>query len=768
MKLLLFFQQFSIWSKVLLRELYNNLISFFFILSVYFALWHFPQTIDLLLILNQADAFMFEVPLYFFLLLASAFLIWNIPKYFYYYNYKDISLSNFIGFVPNQHYRFQTKGTSVNYQYRLRIHMRKVVPRILALMLLIISALSILNAMQLFELDNIYTSILNPFSTLIFCIILLLVLSEPNAYKKIQYLFAKVPRTKSLLVIMVLILILFIISLGTLNTQTEKDLGNLFLANTALVLVFFILVFNSYIFLRKISKRFFYGVILISGFLGVLFFLGLNFNPNWASNINPLSIMILSFSSLFMISFILILIGKKIKLPLFSIVVILFFLLSKLFFQNSEHYQLSLQPTKVARPTLEDYMYQWIKARKNKIIKAKDDFPVVLISSEGGGSRAGLWAFLVHSYLYESSGGEYFENNLLSITGASGGSVGNAMFFAEARKAQLQNNKGIFKIKDQDNSSIVYKASAIYKENYLSTSLLSLLGRDLFKEATNLFVFENRGQLLEKQWSAAFDKYFSVKKDRILQNEFLSFYKDLDFSSTTTKHTPPLLFINTTHTQTGNYNIISPVLYTHLKPLAGMNDFISNIQSSTPDFSIALSTAMRVNASFPYVTPVGEVKRKSKLDRVYSDQYADAGYYDNIGGRVSKGIEEVFNKVVLDSFPDLKNKIKIKHVIITNDEERKIIKTQAQFSAPLTTLQNVRYGHTKEIINRLGSNNIIRLKPTAIPLYKARLDLQSKEDVLMIKPVLPLGRYLSTVAIRSIEARLDEVKPQLDSVLITN
>ncbi|MFC5048761.1 hypothetical protein [Aquimarina hainanensis] len=72
-KLLLFFQQFSIWFKILLGELMNNLISLVLILAVYLTLWHFPQTIDLLLILNQADAFFLEIPLYFVLLTAAAF-----------------------------------------------------------------------------------------------------------------------------------------------------------------------------------------------------------------------------------------------------------------------------------------------------------------------------------------------------------------------------------------------------------------------------------------------------------------------------------------------------------------------------------------------------------------------------------------------------------------------------------------------------------------------------------------------------------------------
>ncbi len=762
---LLFFQQFSIWLRVFLEELSNNLISLFFILAVYVALWYFPQTTDLLLILNQADAFLFEVPLYFFLLVVSAFIIWNIPKYFYYYNYKDITFSNLIGFIPNRHYKFQERDTSIKYHYKVKVHMRMVVPRILALILLIVSALSILNAMEMFELENTYTSFLNPTNTLLTCIVFLLLLSEPILYGYTKEFFNKIPKTNVFLIVFGIGLVVFIISLGTLNTQTEKDLGNLFLSNCALILFFFTLSFNSYDLLKKVPKQVFYGSVLLAGFILLLSFLLLNFVPEWASKINPLSILILSLVSLFMISFVLILIGKKHKLPLLTITIILCLLSSRFFSGKSDHYQLVLEKTNMVRPAMEDYIYHWIADRVEQIENSERIFPVLLISSEGGGSRAGLWSFLIHSYLYEKSNGKYFNENVLSFTGASGGSVGNAMFFAEAKNAALENRQANFRTVSNDYPALKYKASIIYKENYLSVALLSLLGRDLFKEVTSLFTFKNRGELLEEQWNTAFKKHFSEKAD-ILKQEYLSFYTQVvnKKGKIQGKQTLPLLMINTTHTQTGAYNVISPVKYTHLRPLTGMNDFIENVQNSYPKKSIRLLTAMRINAAFPYITPVGEVKKQS--DKSYSDQYADAGYYDNMGGGVSKGIEEIFNKVIKDSFPDLQTKVKIKHLVISNNENRKIKKTQTQFAAPLTTLQNVRYGHTKEVAKKLGSTYIIKLKPTAIPLSTNISKPENiKNEVLMIKPVLPLGRYLSTVAIRSMEARLEEVKLELDSIL---
>lgn len=766
------FQRFSLWVRILIGELANNIISFIYLVVIYFALWYFPQTVDLLLILNQADAFLLEVPLYFTLLTTSAFLIWNIPKYTYYHNYKDISFSNLIGFEPNQHYRFQQKRQNMSYAYITRVHMRKTVPRVLAILLLLISSLAILNAMQLFELKNIYTQNLNPDVILLFFMFLFLLFLEPRVYRKIQHLFRRLPRVNVFFLGLSIVLILFIVSLGSFNTQAEKDLGILFVSNFALFLLFFILSFNSLSFLKVFPRKIFYAIVLLSGFAILVVFLILNFFPGLSTEINPLSILIICITSIFMLCFIFILIGKKVKLPLLTIVFFLGVLANRFIYVHSNHYQLEvLNSVREERPDLEDYVYNWLDSRKQKIINYKSIFPIVLVSAEGGGSRAGLWSFLINSYLYEESGGKYFTDHLFSLTGASGGSVGNSMFFAASRAKQMKSERANFKLAlNTDYPALKYKASAIYKQNFLSESLLSLLGRDLFKETTSLFSFKNRGQLLEDQWKSSFNINFSTTQD-LLGNNLEFFYQSLN-TVETKRAVPPLLMINTTHTQTGNYNVISPVKFDHLPFFGGIQDFTKHLRTSYPDGAITLSTAMRINASFPYVTPVGEVENIQDKTKNRSDQYADAGYYDNLGGVVSKGMEQILKKVINDSFPDLENKIIIKHLVINNDEGRKIISTQSQLSAPLTTLRNVRYGHTNEVMNKLNNKTTISLKPTLItPMvndFPGVFTLNSNDDKPMIKPVLPLGRYLSTIAIRSIEARLKEIEPDLNNVLKQN
>ena len=767
-KLLALFQGFSIWFKVLINEMANNSISILFIILVYLSLWYFPQTIDLLLILNQADAFFLEIPLYFGSLTISAFLIWNVPKYYFYHNYKDITLKNFIGFVPNQHYRYTKLNDDSSYPYKIRFHVRKVLPRILAISLLLIAALSILNAMEEFNLENFYTTYLNPNNTLVICIFFLLLLTVPEVCEILRKIWDFKLKSPYVLPLLSVGLFIFIISLGTLNIQAEQDLGKLFLAGSALTILFATLCFNSYTFLKKVSKSIFYASILVSGFLVVIIILILNFYPELASYLNPLSILIFSLLSLYIVCFLCILAGKKIKLPLLTIVFFLAIFSSRFFTENSDHYHINTVKTNVKRENIETYICQWLSSRKT-LIENSESFPVLLVSAEGGGSRAGLWAFLVHSYLSEKSKGAYFKNHLLSLTGASGGGVGNGMFFSTAMEAK---NKGVqlsYRLTDKSDTPFTYKASKVYQQNYLSEALLSLLGRDLLKEITGLFNFRNRGELLEDAWSNRHNEVFTPHTNAmLLKQEFLSFYRKNDATHIrdSKKFVPPLLMVNTTHTQTGSYNVISPVAFSHQSEFKGITDFYHNLGFYNKQTSIKLVSALRMNASFPYVTPVGEIRSKQKMGEVVTNQYADSGYYDNIGGVVSKGIESVFKKVLQESFPELRDKINLKQVLIGNERKRKIAKTESQIAAPLTTLGNVRYGHTQEIMKKLGLKYAIRLKPTEIKPKISKFSFINKNsDSLTIKPILPLGRYLSTTAIRSIEARLVSISKQLDALL---
>lgn len=772
-KIMTFFNSFGIWFKVLISELANNIISVLLVVLIYFMLWFFPQTLDLLLVLNQNNAinfweiFTLEVPLYFSLLLIISFFIWNAPKYYYRPNYTKITFKNFLKFIPTKHYRAIEK--SDKYSYNCKYHVRKILPRILGCLVLFISAFAILNAMKLFDIENRLSNLLNPSNTLAIVTLILILLLEHNIYRFLRQLVRKIPKLNYIITGSIFILFIFILGLGAANNQAEKDLILLFYSNLSLALIFFIVAFNTKDLLTIRTKPFFYGGIIISGILVLLVYIVFNIKPDIAMRLNPLSVLLICLMSLYLISFIFVFIGKKIQFPLFTFVVILGLILSKYNANNDrfDHYELDKTVTsKNDRKFLKAYVKDWINNRKAKIEQAKEDcYPILFVSSEGGGSRAGLWSFLIHSYLSENSNNRYYKDHLFSLTGASGGGVGNAMFFATAQQAELNNTTINYK---NTNKPFTYKASTIYSKNYLSTSIVGLLGRDFFKSILSLFPFDNRGELLQNEWQNAYKEVFNTKEND-LEKEVLSYYSKSDTSG----FVPPLLFMNSTHAQTGRYSVISPVDFGDSKLFSGYFDYIKKLRAKKGDkHSVKLIEAMRINAAFPYLTPAGEVKDVGL--------FGDSGYYDNIGGTVSTALLYVF-KEVLDETPEfysIKNKVNLQSVLIFSDLDNERLEGEqfkpiSQLDAPLKILMNVRSGHTKEQIAKLNEVPLQLRRTYIIPSTKTSTLLQKKirdlksEQSDSIKPILALGRYLSGTAIKAMEKslQLEDVKSRLDNLL---
>lgn len=773
-KVMSFFNGFGIWFKVLISELVNNIISVLLVALIYFMLWHFPQTLDLLLVLNQNSAinfweiFTLEVPLYFSLLLIISFFIWNAPKYFYRANYTQITFKNILKFSPTKHYI--TITTSSRYSYNCKYHVRKVLPRVLGCLVLFISAFAILNAMELFHIENNLSNLLNPSNTLAIIAVVLLLLLEHNIYNFFRRLVRKLPKRNYIIVGAILLLFIFILGLGAANNQAEKDLILLFYSNLSLALIFFILSFNTKDLLTKRTKPIFYRGIIISGLIVLIVYIIFNIKPDIAMHINPLSVLLICLMSLYLISFVFVFVGKKIQFPLFTFVVIIGLLLSK-YNANRDgfnHYELDTTVrSDQERTLLKAYVKDWINNRKAKIEEAKDaSYPILFVSSEGGGSRAGLWSFLIHSYLSENSNNKYYTDHLFSLTGASGGGAGNAMYFAAAQQAELNNETVDYK---HNNAQFKYKASTIYSKNYLSTSIVGLLGRDFFKSMLSFFPFDNRGELLQSEWQNAYSEVFKSNSND-LEKEVLSYYSKSDISG----FVPPLLFMNSTHAQTGKYSVISPVDFSDSKIFSGYFDYIDKIRTIKGNtHSVKLVEAMRINAAFPYLTPAGEVKNVGV--------FGDSGYYDNIGGTVSTALRYVFKEVLNETpeFSSIKNKIKLQSVLIYSDLDNESLEGEqykpiSQLDAPLKILLNVRSGHTKEQIAKLDEVPLQLRRSYIVPGTKTSTALQARirdlkeEQSDSIKPILPLGRYLSSTAIKAMEKSLElkDVKSELDKLLL--
>ena len=612
------------WLRMLLSEGGNNIISLLIIFLFYFIIWEFPQAIDLLLIFNQIDATtIWHIPLYYALLVVLGTIIWLAPTYFDPRVYRNLSLKTFFSIKIFQYQG--SNGAAHNPLYLRRRHMQKTMPKILGSLLIIISSTGVLNAYeQSYNSIPLWTSAGNYLTATV--ILFLLFLIYP-VYKWFRDLFLKIPQSKWIIALLIVLGLLVLLLLGILNDQDKDGILKLFISNSVLAFVFLSFTFLFGKIRSDMTKTIIYRTVLFLVIAALFYYILIAFKPAYSQSLNPLLVILISLIAFYILAFGLKLTGKRYKIPLLTLFIVACFIIGEIAAKKDGFDHYAIEPVRATldnRPDLESHIEQWFEQRKEQILSADQHYPIILVSAEGGGSRAGLWSFLVHSYLQNSSP-NYFRDHLFLLTGASGGSVGNSMFYAQA--AELHRNPYNYSFLMEKESAFRYKASALYNENFLSSSVAGLLGRDLLQSIANRFSYDDRGRLLEEEWEEGHFKHISnSKNDPLLAKEFLSFYQ-----SGRNGLKPPLLIINTTHVQSGQYYLISPVVFDNIADFNGLNDFLSEMQQVLPEQSVMLSTAMSLNARFPHISPAGRVHKLG--------QFVDSGYYDNIGGSVSSRVK---------------------------------------------------------------------------------------------------------------------------------
>ena len=788
-------EKISSWFVFLFKEMQNRMMSIIFILIIFVMLWYVPQINDLILVLNQTCNHWLAVPMFFTSLIVFAFFISATGDYFsppdilytkqgafpMYQNKRSKYLQLpkdakevYVDAQRNGHELAQT----TQFNEGRGQYIRRVFPKFLGSILILVAAFAINHTFS--EVYNGESIVIGGDWSFIVVLILMLLMLNQSIAKWVLSLISKVPKVvKYGPIVMVIVSFVLIVILGFLNQGgTKGDSYRLFYALILLAVLFLTisLSYNSYILYikRKIGGKLiigFIGVILVSYFI-------LFFNPMGLKVFTPISIIMICVIGIYTTFNILKIIGKRLELPILGMVLLVAMCLA-IYNANKEnfnHYEASSTDVINHKPSdrlsLNAYSMRWVQDRI-ELIKAQDEtqpFPIVIVSAEGGGSRAGLWSFLVQSYLFDKNP-DYFEKHLFGMSGASGGGVGNNMFYTQAY--ELLQNTSAKPLKydswspnydcDEDDSGFEYRASTIYNQDYLSSSVASVMGRDLFKNITDIGVFYDRGALLEFQWEDQFKKTFERA-----DNPLGAAYLDLMPIPGKHQYIRPLIITNVTELQSGERVVISPVSVASDKHNMGV---FKDLLAVYPDQNRMLkrSTAMSMNARFPYVSPSARVTGVG--------QFGDAGYYNNVGGEVSERMRVALIRA-LDSVSKtdstFSRKYVIKNLVISNYvEQPDKITYSSQLLAPLSTIANATFAHPKQSEKTFTNVITIQSKRVEIPVDASSITkmIQTLSDSDgTIEPVIPLGRYLSRAAVRSLEFRLnqEEVKKQLDSVLMYN
>lgn len=333
------------------------------------------------------------------------------------------------------------------------------------------------------------------------------------------------------------------------------------------------------------------------------------------------------------------------------------------------------------RASLEQYFTKWADTRKNEI-DSTDSYPVYFVLSDGGASRSGYWVASVLSRLQDNSNGK-FGKHLFCLSGASGGSAGNAAFYMLLRKMKNENTSAA-------DSLYLQRSRDYLQSDFLTYTLSRMLGHDFFIQLSPFDSEADRAKALtESLESSPHDSVF-------LKNALAIPFSQLMIDAGNPNDSFPIICINTTRMQDGNPSVISTINIA--KNDKQFNRRIDVLDILQPGKDMKLSTAVVLGASFPYISPAGRIDardRTNKKDTILENYFVDGGYVDNSGAGVVHEMIIQLNKIISNTTdPVLKNrlgKLRLTVIHITNGVEGDILAKKVNpfindLAAPLKTM----------------------------------------------------------------------------------
>jgi hypothetical protein len=481
-----------------------------------------------------------------------------------------------------------------------------------------------------------------------------------------------------------------------------------------------------------------------------LYFVILN-SVGAASGLGPLPVVLLAFGILAGLATIITYASMRVKFNLFLVLLAVAIFVGNFF----DPYSVKLTETKTKnvfqqRDTLERYLEKWVDYRKRKIdkIDSPRTYPVYLVLADGGASRSGYWAASVlaawqKESLTDSSTTGTLNDHLLVLSGASGGSVGNAAFY------------GLLKNNEKD-LSIVNHAQNFLGHDFLTYTIAHYLGSDL----AGHFIpgLRDRATALSNNMD-----YWSSDEKNV-------FEKNLDQVYDTSGRLP-ILFINTTRVQEGTPAVVSSI---KLDGFSERLDVLSLVDSTYEHGkgNIQLSTAAVLGARFPYVSPAGGIaytvkkvlrkehkQKKDTLDVKHNLSFVDGGYFDNSGGGIVHEMMQEIEKMRNDSTHKLSaslKKLKFHLIHLTNSPYTEtslnaIHPLTNDLAAPLLTVFNT-YG-SQTTVNDKRLESFLQRLCNCTDTMSTDVNLYRKDTL----ETYPMNWVISKYQRKRMNSRIEEV-----------
>ncbi len=239
---------------------------------------------------------------------------------------------------------------------------------------------------------------------------------------------------------------------------------------------------------------------------------------------------------------------------------------------------------------------------------------MIFINVSGGGLRSGTFVMNTLQQLDSAMNGKLMPHTML-ISGASGGMLA-ATYYRELYMLRQKNSS--FNLYDETYADNIAK-------DLLNPLFSSMVARDIFAPAQKFSVGDYQ---YVKDRGYAFEQKLNQNTGKILNNQLK------DYAAAEKEAHIPLAIFNSTITRDGRRMMIStqPVRFM-MKPVLYAND--TTVSPDAVDFSamfskqdpmnLRLLTALRMNATFPYVLPNVWLPSNPIIDVM------DAGLRDNFG-----------------------------------------------------------------------------------------------------------------------------------------
>jgi len=258
---------------------------------------------------------------------------------------------------------------------------------------------------------------------------------------------------------------------------------------------------------------------------------------------------------------------------------------------------------------------------------------MIIFNISGGGLRAGLWTMSVMTTVDSISNGKLLEQTQL-ITGASGGMIGASYL----RELYLQS---------QSNESI-----NIYDQQYLDNICKDLLNPMAFSIATTDFFIRSQ-KVHDGPYTYTKDRGYFFEQKLVENLGVLENKKLYEYYIPEKEAQIPMIIFSPSITNDGRRMLISPQPISYLSyhdTTFGTSTYSSleNIEYSklfenNNALNLNFTTAIRMNATFPYVLPMVSLPTEPPIELM------DAGLRDNYGLKTSLEFIRTFKNWIAEN-----------------------------------------------------------------------------------------------------------------------